>query len=548
MINNNWVFGNQARIDFTGVSLLAPNIINGVLINQPEGCASISDNSGNLLFYTDGQTVWDNTNTPSPVVLGGNPSSTSSAIILPVPGTPNQYYIFCVDSVLLGGGTDGLSVNTVTVQNIGGITVSVATNLATPTSEKVCSTIKDNCVDFWLVTCGRGDNNFFVYDITNSGITQLPVQNPAGSPNIGVYGYMKFSKSGRYLAVANSETNIATTSVEMYFFDKSTGTISFLYTILIPPTAQVNWKGVYGLEFSDNERYLYFSHIILSGASPSTTSEIYQYDLLLRNYVNTNNPIASFNGSFGALQIAPDNGSGIVDKPIYITKRGSSNLDAILNPNNSFPSNNYTSNQINLGAATTDAGLPTLVQTGNCSFCDCNDCHGCNKDAEKQNEELIDRAKAKFNIEKSDTICDDPVLDNCENSAINTQVDLSPCFYFHWGDGLNDQIEEHDTEVFYLTVCNKYNDIQYNGLRITKVTLVPNIHPIDKIQIVPDRFICFDCLEPCSCQTREFAMITRANDTAGNYTLEVEYCYDEIVITSSSASGKVDFPVEITED
>ncbi|HRI60039.1 MAG TPA: hypothetical protein PK228_09960, partial [Saprospiraceae bacterium] len=118
----------------------------------------------------------------------------------------------------------------------------------------------------------------------------------------------------------------------------------------------------------------------------------------------------------------------------------------------------------------------------------------------------------------------------------------------HWGDGSNDQIEEHDTEVFYITVCNSFNDIQYNGLRITKITLIPDIHPINKIQIVPDRFINLDCLEPCSCQTREFAMITRADDTAGAYTMEVEYCYESITIASGGNGGKVEFELEITED
>ena len=175
-------------------------------------------------------------------------------------------------------------------------------------------------------------------------------------------------------------------------------------------------------------------------------------------------------------------------------------------------------------------------------------CTGCNEDAKAQNEELIERAKAKFNTIKSGLGCGAPFGEKCDKQALNPRINLQPCFYFHWGDGANDQIEEHDTEVFYITVCNEFNDIQYNGLRITKVTLVPNIHPLDKIQIVPDRFISLDCLEPCSCQTREFAMITRANDTAGNYKLEVEYCFEGITLATRKKEGKVDFDLVITED
>ncbi len=71
---------------------------------------------------------------------------------------------------------------------------------------------------------------------------------------------------------------------------------------------------------------------------------------------------------------------------------------------------------------------------------------------------------------------------------------------------------------------------------------------LDKIQIVPDRFVHFDCLTPCACQTREFALITRANDIAGSYQLEIEYCFSDISIIRDENSGTVSFPVEIIKD
>ena len=58
----------------------------------------------------------------------------------------------------------------------------------------------------------------------------------------------------------------------------------------------------------------------------------------------------------------------------------------------------------------------------------------------------------------------------------------------------------------------------------------------------------FLCLEPCSCQTREFAIITRANDTAGDYALQVEYCYEGILMIGSRHQGIVEFPLIIAED
>jgi hypothetical protein len=209
----------------------------------------------------------------------------------------------------------------------------------------------------------------------------------------------------------------------------------------------------------------------------------------------------------------------------------------------------FTDNYIVLPAnAICLLGLPNIFPNpcDEAGDCDCG-CHGCNEDADAQNQELIDRAKAKFFTQTQAPNGAQPFSTSCTR-AIPASLSLTPCFHFHWGDGANDQIEEHDTEVFYLTVCNPFNDLQYDGLRITKVTLVPNNHPLSSIQIVPDRFVVFDCLEPCTCQTREFAMITRAANTAGTYKLHVDYCFERITLANSSTQGDVAFDVVITQD
>ena len=53
---NIWYFGEYAGLDFNSGSPVA--LTNGQL-NTNEGCATISDNNGNLLFYTDGMTVYN---------------------------------------------------------------------------------------------------------------------------------------------------------------------------------------------------------------------------------------------------------------------------------------------------------------------------------------------------------------------------------------------------------------------------------------------------------------------------------------------------------
>ncbi|MDQ6987850.1 MAG: hypothetical protein Q9M25_08620, partial [Mariprofundaceae bacterium] len=354
-------------------------------------------------------------------------------------------------------------------------------------------------------------------------------------------GYLKGSPNGQILATPDRGDSNTPHEVLVYPFNNSTGVIdiSNLRSVSVP---QGNKKvGAYGVEFSPDSQLLYFG-ILVHSPSPG---EIYQVDLaptsLLPILVGSSPSVGGYY-PIGALQLGPD---GL----IYIAKDNSTTLAAILNPNTPGTGCNVTDNHITLlGSTTCELGLPNLISNPCEDPCNCNNCTGCNEHAEEQNEELIKRAKTKYNTVNSDASCDDSFPSSCVSQAINADVKFELCFYFHWGDGQNDQIEEHDTEIFYITVCNPFSDIQYNGLRITKVTLVPDIHPLDKIQIVPDRFINLDCLEPCSCQTREFAIITRANDTAGNYSLEIEYCYENIVIARSNHQGKVAFDLEITED
>src|SRR6185436_19255744 len=82
--NKKWYFGNHAGLDF---STTPPTILTGSMYS-PEGCSSIADAAGNLLFYTDGIQVWTSTHA---IMAGpggnlhGNPSSCQSGVIVQNP-------------------------------------------------------------------------------------------------------------------------------------------------------------------------------------------------------------------------------------------------------------------------------------------------------------------------------------------------------------------------------------------------------------------------------------------------------------------------------
>src|SRR4051812_40044168 len=76
---DNWFFGVNAGINFsTGAAV----DFNGSALNTTEGCSSMSDAAGNVLFYTDGVSVWNKNNQVMPNGTGllGSTSSTQSAL------------------------------------------------------------------------------------------------------------------------------------------------------------------------------------------------------------------------------------------------------------------------------------------------------------------------------------------------------------------------------------------------------------------------------------------------------------------------------------
>ena len=102
-----WYFGQYAGLDFNSGS---PVVLTNGQLNTFEGCATISDGTGALLFYTDGVTVWDRSHTimPNGRRLLGDTSSTQSAIIIPRPNNTEQYYIFTVDDNPTGFSSNGI--------------------------------------------------------------------------------------------------------------------------------------------------------------------------------------------------------------------------------------------------------------------------------------------------------------------------------------------------------------------------------------------------------------------------------------------------------
>ncbi len=320
---NIWYFGDRAGIDFNSGTSVA--LIDGQIDTQ-EGIATICDNQGEFLFYTDGNTVWDRNHNPMPNgnnSLNGHYSATQTAIIVPNLSDTNLYYIFTVDAAendLLNGLC--YSVIDMTLPGNGTITnplgdvkpTEMNIQLVTPVAEKVTAVLNPNQIDYWVIAHGWNNNTFYAYEVTSSGVNTIPIISNVGNIHSGgidnnnAVGYMKSSPNHNKIALVNRTNG----TIDLYDFDSSTGTIS--NEICITPNNPL----IYGVEFSKYGEYLFIggTQIISRYNVSSGTLENITFDN--PGYLYPDNVIR-------ALQLGPDG-------KIYVSIRYYDYLSVISNP------------------------------------------------------------------------------------------------------------------------------------------------------------------------------------------------------------------------
>lgn len=348
----NWIFGSRAGLNFNSGF---PIPIDGALIDTYEGCSSISDTSGNLLFYSDGITVWDKSHNimENGTGLLGDKSSTQSALIVPNPDNNNIYYIFTVDD---RGGANGLRYSEVNMSlnnGFGRVTGNKNILLATPTSEKITAIESSDGRSIWVISHKWNSNEFISFLVTENGVNTTPIISAVGNDHSGntnnTIGYLKASPNREKIACVKSYENGET---QVFDFDSTTGILSNAITINNYTTESI---GPYGCEFSPDSNQLYISEINLG----SLSSKIHQYDLTLnteQEVINSDIIIADVIGELGAIQQA-------IDGRIYIAVDNSSYLAMISNPNERGLNSNFEIEGAYLGGNSSSYGLPPFIQS-----------------------------------------------------------------------------------------------------------------------------------------------------------------------------------------
>ena len=369
---SNWYFGDNAGIKFNADGSVT-SLTNGAL-GTDEGCASISDKDGNLLFYTDGITVWNrlHQSMPNGTGLYGDPSSTQSAIIVPKPEDANIYYIFTVDTQV---GNDyinnGFNYSIVDLSLNGGlgdiVDNSKNINLLERSTEKISAVLKD-CItqSIWVITLSsfsghpNGNfNTFHAYEVSSTNFNTSSVTSTIPGLNVNpesgeVRGYLKFSPDGKKLAIANTNEYFY-----IFDFDPATGIVSNQTTINID-FRNVNSKpqSAYGLEFSPNSNILYVSSFYDFFLPDKQYGALLQYDLTAADIADSEVVLDDRQTYRGALQLGPN---GKIYRSLCDTYDfGTPYLGVINNPNELGTAANYEHNAISLGRNARQ-GLPPFI-------------------------------------------------------------------------------------------------------------------------------------------------------------------------------------------
>jgi PKD repeat protein len=332
--NNQWRFGTAGAIDFNTVP---PSFVTGAALSTFEGSASVADRiTGELLFYTDGVTVWNANNLVMPNgtgLLGGNPtllSSTTAAVIVPKPGSTSLFYIVTIDEQFNGNGVRYSVVDMTLNGGLGDIIVGQKNIFLFQTnSEKLEVVPASDGSSYWLITHDNPGDSFFSFKIDNAGIQTTPVISQIGGTHGNGAGHMKVNKQFNKIAIGLLNLGSgSSTQIELFDFNNTTGIIS--NGIIWNYTFQVTL--IYGVEFSPNGKVLYVSDL----------ENLIQYD------IEQPTPLAIENSAY---QVSTSNSTSLqlgIDDKIYVNAGG---LNAINCPNK-------------LGAA---CGYETLVianQTG----------------------------------------------------------------------------------------------------------------------------------------------------------------------------------------
>jgi PKD repeat protein len=370
-----WFFGSKACLHFHSNSVTAHPGLSSII--GQHAFSGISDTSGNLLFYLrEGDLVYNKLHdTMANGFNIGGFHSPQASIVIPKggsqyyiithnmtnyfsPGIPSMFAYSIVDLTLASGNGSVI----VTNQSI--------TPAGMPFVSKMAGTKHCNGADYWLLVHkggnAPGNNEFYAYQVSNSGISNSPVISNIGTLQPQRYnnfnfffGKVRFSPNGKKVC-----TVYPNRTIELYDFNNNNGTLSNRLKIDSTTAPSASFAPyAYDIEFSPDGSKLYVTYV--SNGPTQTHPLLCQFDLTSgsASTIASSKTVIDTSSIFSLLSLQLG-----LDGKIYMSKLNQNHLSIINSPNITGTNCSYVSLGISLGTipsttvfAASNTGLPSFV-------------------------------------------------------------------------------------------------------------------------------------------------------------------------------------------
>lgn len=334
----NWHFGYNTSLRFETDTV----IVDTSAMISGESCASISDEQGKLLLYTDGVTVWNKKHQiiGNGTSLLGHESSSSGSVLLPFKNKDSIFYLFTTD---YQGNSNGLRYSK--ILNLGNDSFNIISKnnlLYSSVAEPIGAINHQDNIRQWIMARQFNGYDYYAFLLGKDGVIDCPViskstlyigksTNPVSAQND-----CAFSPNGDKFVSSYIWLN----KIELFMF-------STLHGELFNQQIVDNIRVPTGVIIETNGK---FSYVL------ERDWDIVQIDLepLIQgtNKVKVYNLKNTFELKIGVQHL--------INNKILINQIGSNYWGLIQNPNKSKDSCNYQANGILLRNARPVAGLPNF--------------------------------------------------------------------------------------------------------------------------------------------------------------------------------------------
>ena len=312
-----WNFRKAAIVFKTGQGIMDTTNNNCITHTIGDCHTSVCDNSGNLLFYSNGYSVYDKNNnimtngnhfnhsTYGDVYINGNSAYPvfKGAIILPFVNDTNKYYMFYEDMGYQETGATNflpsklrfLVIDKRLNGGLGDIIFKDSTILSGDTLKdgNIFAIKHGNGTDWWVIVREFRTNKFYKILITANGIQTPTTQNIGTAYRTSSFynGEGDVSSDGSQLIYFNTTFNftfgVSSSQMDILDFDRCTGVLSNVKNITVPSVVGSDSLAWWSTCLSPNKRFVY----------ATDGSYMWQMDLNSSNILNSRIKVGTWDGT-----------------------------------------------------------------------------------------------------------------------------------------------------------------------------------------------------------------------------------------------------------